>query len=249
MALPQKFYLNHIQRNTEYRANWLPDRPLKIGDIGKLEDGLFTLYTTLEQQNIKVRTRQSESSLNLDYTSNNSVNIEIDVATSNTGNSSINSVINGKVLITFNESNGVVFQMTGIKKEIIENLAEIEPEILEKYRRNEWPKEWVIINELIITDRATIIISTSNNNRIELGCSAPLEFAKNKLADPKINLTLLSERGSSTKIFGMKGLTPLYRVRGIAEPFLRKPEFRSRGALDDNEEIRLKDLSFDQREL
>lgn len=249
MSLPQQYYLEHMFKNTGYRANWLPDRPLRIGDIGKLEDGLFTLYTTLEQQQIPHTVRESNSELDLDYSSKNSVSIETDVAAGNALNVAPTASVNGKVVISFNDSNGVVFQMTGAKKNVIENLADVENAVLSRFKSGSWPKDWVVISELVITDHATIIISTSNNNRIELGCDAQIGFAQSKLADPKLNLKLVSERGSSTKIFGANNLTPFYQVKGVYEPFLRNPQFRKRADITDQlDASELMDLKFDMRE-
>ncbi|WP_299587845.1 hypothetical protein [Mucilaginibacter sp.] len=237
-------------KNTGYRANWLPDHPLRIGDIGKLEDGLFTLYTTLEQQQIGYSLREGNSELDVDYSSKNSVNIETSVSTGDALNLSLSTPVNGRVIINFTESNGIVFQMTGAKKKVIENLAEVENTVLNKYRSGEWPKEWVVISEVVVTDHATIIISTSSNNKIELGCNAQLGIAQGKLADPKLNLTLISEKGSSTKIFGANNLTPFYQVKGIYKPFLRKPQFRKRADITDElETSEVTDLGFDLREL
>jgi hypothetical protein len=250
MSLPQKYYLEHMFENTGYRANWLPDRPLRIGDIGKLEDGLFTLYTTLEQQNINCTIRESTSELDLDYSSANSVNIEAGIATGSVLNLALSVPAEVKIAINFTESNGILFQMTAAKKKVIENLGDIEKEVFHRYMSGTWPKEWVVISEIISTDHATIIISTSSNNRIELGCNAQIGFAKDKLADPNLNLKLISEKGSSTKIFGANNLSPFYQVKGIYEPFLRKPQFRKRSDITDDFELsEFKDLKFDPREL
>lgn len=249
MSLPQKYYVEHMAKSTKYRANWLPDRPLKIGDVGKIEDGLFILYTTLEQQQIPCRTRDGISELGLDYSTKGSYSITGSAATGDALTVTQGIPLTGKVSINFTADNGIVFQMTGSKIQIIENLAEIEGDIMRKYDTREWPKEWVFISELVITDNATVIISNSNNNQIELGCTGKMGFANSKLANPELGLTFISETGSSVKIIAATGLTPFYRVRGIYKPFLSKEEFRTR--TDPTAELKSKptDLPFDQREL
>jgi len=250
MTLPQRYYLEHMFENTGYRANWLPDRPLRIGDIGKLEDGLFTLYTTLEQQQIGYSLREGSSELDMDYSSKSSVSIETGVSTGDALSLALSTPVSGRVTINFTDSNGIVFQMTGAKKNVIENLADVEDAVLNKYTSGEWPKEWVVISEVVMTDHATIIISTSSNNKIELGCEAQIGFSQSKLADPKLNLTLISEKGSSTKIFAANNLTPFYQVKGVYEPFLRKPQFRRRADITDEfDTTEVRELKFDPKEL
>ncbi|MEO8962387.1 MAG: hypothetical protein ABI325_10920 [Ginsengibacter sp.] len=245
MSLPQKFYLTHINKHTGYRGNWLPDRPLRLGDIGKLEDGLFTLYTTLEQQQIKFLTREGVSTLDFDYSSSDSVDITTNFDTGNL----IGSPAKGNITISFNSNNGIVFQMTESKKAVIEDLNKVEEAVLQRYETKSWPKEWVVISELITTDHATIIISTSSNNKIELECDVPVNFAKIRLADPKLNLNLVRETGSSTKILGANSLTPLYQVKGIYKPYFSNPEFRTRlDVTDEIENTVFEDLLFDEKE-
>lgn len=249
MSLPQKYYVEHMAKGTKYRASWLPDRPLKIGDVGKIEDGLFILYTTLEHQQIPCRTRQGVSELGLDYSTKGSYSITGSAATGDALTLTQGIPLTGKVSIKFTADNGIVFQMSGSKIQIIENLAEIETDIMHKYTTGEWPKEWVFISELVITDNATVIISNSNNNQIELGCTGKMGLSDIKLANPELGLTFLSETGSSVKILAATGLTPLYRVRGIFKPFLSKEEFRTRGDLTAGLKLKLTDLPYDAREL
>lgn len=226
MTLPQEFYIKYLSGLTQYRVNWLPDRPLKLGDIGKLEDGLFTLYTNLEQQGIKFATEENTSTLDLDYTSSDSASIhfEIDASSAITPNL----LPKGKINIQFSKKNAVVFQMTKGKVQIITDKADLENEVLQRYQYESWPKEWVIVTELVITDEATIIISTSDQNSIEFACDVPGALINIPLADPSLNLKLVSETGSSTKILAANHLTPFYKVMGVKVPFLQRPEFRTR---------------------
>jgi len=137
MSFPHRFYMDHMNSHTGYRANWLPDQPLRIGDIGKLEDGLFRVYTTLEQQQLTFTTRESKSALALDYTSSDSAHVDFNLDTGSTNNA----LVKGKINISFTKKDGVVFQMTEAKTITIDNLASIEKTVLSRYSSNDWPKE------------------------------------------------------------------------------------------------------------
>jgi hypothetical protein len=247
MTSPQKFYVQEISRKTNYRANWLPDKPLSIGDIGKLEDGIFTLYTTLEQQGIPLQTRSSDSSLDLDYSSTSTVKlISDDAADTNIPTQAVQAKL--KLKIDFQNSKGVVFQMTASKKKIISNLGDIEKIVLDKYRNNEWNLGWVIVTETVQTDSATIIINIASNNTLEFEINGKADVASLNLADVNLGLKLLRETGSSTKIIAKANLTPLYLVKGIRDPLIGKTTFRSpqRTSLRFDQ---LKDLPFDPAEI
>jgi len=245
MTLPQEFYIKYLSGLTQYRVNWLPNHSLRLGDIGKLEDGLFTLYTDLEQQGIKFAKEDNTSSLDLDYTSSDSasINFEIDASTVVTPNI----LPKGKINIEFSKKNGVVFQMTKAKVQIIADKADLENAVLQRYQDKSWAKEWVIITELVITDQATIIISTSDNNSIDLACDVPGALLNIPLADPSLNLKLIRETGSSTKILAANQLTPFYKIMGVKVPFLQRPEFRIREDIT-IDKMEFKQLPFDERE-
>jgi len=245
MTQPQEFYIKYLSGLTKYRVNWLPDRPLKLGDIGKLEDGLFTLYTNLEQQGIKFIKEDAPSSLDLDYTSSESasINFEADAGSAMAGNA----LPKGKINIQFSKKNGVVFQMAKAKVQIITDKVNTENAVLQRYQDKSWPKEWVVITELVITDQTTIIISTSDNNSIDLACDVPAALLNIPLADPSLNLRLIKETGSSTKILAANQLTPFYKVMGVKVPFLQRPEFRIREDLTTTK-MELQPLPFDEKE-
>lgn len=246
MYTPQKAYLNDIYKHTSFRANWLPDKPIRIGDVGKLENGIFTLYTTLEQQGLHFSSRESTALSSLDYVSNNTAFSSSDISVDGR---QVTADIKALISIEFSSGSGIIFQMDKAKKVIIEDLNKIESQVLSKYKDDDWPKEWVVITEIIVAETATIIISTSSSNKLEFQCEAPLANGF-KLANPSLNLKLRRETGSSTKILGANDLSPLFQVHGIVEPFFSNPKFRHR--FDPTESVsnaKLKSLAFDFKEI
>ena len=249
MGSPQKFYVKEISQKTNYRANWLPDKPMNLGDIGKLEDGIFTLYTTLEQQGIQLIIRESESRLDFDYTSTDAVKIttgvdaNVDVAGLPVAKGKL------KLKIEFQKSEGVLFQITNSRKQIIENLGQIEKTVLELYKKGVWNLGWVIVTEIVRTDSATIIINTGGSNTLEFEASGDVGSQAINLADTKLGLQLVRETGSSTKIIAKANLTPLYVTRGVSDPFIGKTKFRGANAFRSIQFDALRELPFNPSEI
>ena len=249
MVSPQKFYVQEISKKTNYRANWLPDKPMNIGDIGKLSDGIFTLYTTLEQQGIPLRIREGSSSLSLDYTTNDSVKISngLDTSVSAAGLPLAKGKL--KYQVDFQKSEGVLFQISDSKKVIIENLSEIENQILEKYKKSVWDLGWVVVTEIVRTDSATIIINTGGSNTLEFEVGGDVGVKSINLADTSLNLKLVRESGSSTKIIAQTNLTPLYVTKGISDPLFGKTKFRGANAYRAIQFDALRELPFNPSEI
>jgi hypothetical protein len=224
---PQKLFMKNMYKKTSYRANWMPDKPLQIGDIGKLEDGTFTLFTTLEKQGIVFTTRERDSGLDLDYSSKDTVKIsentgaEIPIAKPVAN-------IKAKLNIELKSEDSILYQTTGSKIIIIDNLDTIETEMLQRYKDDKWMKNWVVITEIIKTDFVTIIISQSKNNTLEFEASGNAKLQSINLADASLGLNLVRESGSSIKMLAKQNLTPLYKVRGIWDPWIGATQVREK---------------------
>jgi hypothetical protein len=237
MKHPQSYYLDHMFKKTSHRAAWLPDQNLHLGDVGTIEEGIFTQVTTLSQLNIPFTIREASSNLDLSYSDSGSFNIS---TTMDTGQGKIN----GNISIEFNKEDGLVFEVTGSRNKTIENITSVEEKVLELYKNNQWKKNWYVITALIMTDNATIFISSSKGSKLELNCSGDVQLGALKLADPKLNLKLVKEQGSTTKIIGKTNLSPLFKVHGLTKPLFLKPGFNARGGTIKFEEQSLEALEI-----
>lgn len=250
MATPFKFYLNHLASKTGYRANWEPNKPLEIGMIGKLTNGIFDIVSSLEKEGLNAEILKDNSKGELDYTSHDSVDINIKLAGKAPAAGSILTEAEAGFVLDFHGENAVVFQVKETLTHLITNMGKMEKEIVQRYKNDTWAKDWVIITELVEAVSATIIISNSSNNKLELKASANAGTQSFKLTDASLGLSVAREKGSSLKVLAQNGITPLYRVMGIRHPFLGKPGVGSRAAAS----IKLRDeeLSYqnwDIREL
>jgi hypothetical protein len=215
-----------------------------------LEDGIFTLYTTLEQQGVPLTIREAPSKGDMDYSSYSSLTITSGIG----ANGQVTDAVKAKVGVSleFDNKKSILFQTLGVKSLVIENLDEVQTVALANYKSDKWSKDWVLISEIVHMDSSTIIISTGKKNTLEFEASGDIATDKIQLADVSAGLKLVREAGSSTKIITSQGLTPLYRVKGVRHPLFRKPELRTKGmtgtklAEDLNQ---LRDLEFDTKEI
>ncbi len=223
MANPHKFYMQHMNAKTGYRATWDPGRPLQIGQIGKLDRfGVFTVYSSLAKEGINAEVLTDVSASELDYTSSNEVTINFKAAGKAPTVGSALTEAEAGFNIQFNSERGVVFKCSGYKTHQITNIGEIEDQIKAKFRDKNWEKDWLIITQLIEAENATIIISNSANGNLDLKAAAGIGKAEMSLTDASLGLTVAKERGSTLKFISQSHLTPLYRVMGLIHPFLGK---------------------------
>jgi len=244
-----QFYLRHIAKQTGYRANWEPNRPLFVGAIGKLEDGVFTIFSDLEKEGIMAEIKKDESEGFWDYTSNDTVQIDIKLAGQAPIAGSFLAEADAGFTLNFKSEEAVVFQADKTLTHQIVNVGAIEKAVIPKYRADEWPKDWVIITQLIEAESATIIVSNSRDNQIDLKATANIGTANLKLTDASLGLNVVRERGSSLKILAKSGITPLYRVMGIRHPLFGKPQLSTKEAIVLPNDDALEVQDFDPAEL
>ncbi|ULQ51779.1 hypothetical protein [Flavihumibacter fluvii] len=245
MANPHKFYLAHMNAKTGYRATWDPGRPLKIGFIGKLDKfGVFTVFSSLDKEGLIPEVLTDTSDSEMDYTSENEVNIGTKLAGKAPAVGSVLTDAEAGFVIDFKSEKGVVFKANGYKTHQVTNLGEIEKFILPKFKQGNWEKDWLIVTQLVEASSATIIISNSSNGKLELKASAGVGAANLKLTDASLGLTVARETGSTLKFIAQEGLTPLYRLMGIRHPLFGKPGLRTKGIQEgmDKEEFQLQDF-------
>lgn len=219
-----KQYLSEINKQFQYRATWEPNKTLAIGDIGILEKGIFSLRSTLTQENIPASVRVDESDGSMKYQSEGAVDINFKLA----GEASIPQSQLGQgdagITIQFKKQDAVVFQINGTRTHQLTNTGEIEREVLKRFRENSWPKDWVIITELVQAKEATILISNSKDSKIELKANADVQASSQlNIADAELQFGVVSKRGLTTEIVAKQGITPLYRASGIKKPVFGDP--------------------------
>lgn len=249
MSKPAKFYLKQMSEKTAYRATWDPGKPLRLGQIGKLDSfGVFSVYSNLEKEGIPMEVEEGTFG-DMDYTSSDSVTITTKLSGSVPAAGSVFSDADAGFSFDFKSDESIVFQAGEVKTSHITNLGAIEQQILDKYRANNWDKDWLIISALITAGSATIIISNSSNVKLDLKAKAGVAAGSLKLTDASLGLTVAREQGSTLKYISQNGLTPLYRVVGIIAPWLSHTYLGPRALVKENEEIKLSVQPFNDREL
>lgn len=252
MANPSKFYLSHMNAKTKYRATWDPTKQLKIGYIGKLEQGILSIYSSLEKEGIRVELATDPAGAAMDYTSHDDVSITAKLSGTAPAAGSVFAASEAGFSFEFKSENSIVFQTGNHKIHQLVNLAEIEDSVLEKYKNGNWDKDWVIVTELVEADTATIIISNSSNGSLELKARTDVRAGQLTLTDASLGLSVVREKGSTLKYITQSGLTPLYRVMGIRHPFLGSLSLGTKGydeytVRKERQEVLIV-LDFDERE-
>jgi hypothetical protein len=229
MKGPQEQYTDELKKKFGYIATWLPGVPLLLGDIGILNDNVFTRIAGLEDFQIPFDIRVDDTADDLDYSSKGSVSVTAKLSGTIAPQGSTLTNLDAGFIVEFGNENSILFKANQTRTNLIKDTVKIGNEILKLYRAGKWNKHWVVITELVKAESASILISNTSNGKIELKANANINAANLDIADAKFEFGATFYRGIDTKIIAQSGLTPLFKVKGIKTRIFLPPIFRERG--------------------
>ncbi len=158
-------YLKEIKKKSVgYRPTWEPNKTLQIGDIGKLEDGVFVKWNTLEKMGINLEEQKDErEGAVFDLSTENGVDVHAKAAGKVDPKVPSLGEMDAGFGVEFKRANSILFKIEGYLTHQISNLGEIAAEVLKRYKSGDWDEDLVIINELIEAKKATIMMSSDGD--------------------------------------------------------------------------------------
>jgi hypothetical protein len=227
-------YAREIHEQFGYLATWLPTANIQVGDVGSIQDGIFEKSGSLKDHGISFSSHEDPQTGDIEYASSDAVTIEVIAAGAGSATALAGSIVTAKasIAVSFRRANAVLFQASKCRTISISNLSVATSTILDQYRAGKWPKDLVVVTEVVIADAATILISSGAGAHIKLSAKADLGASEAKLANADAGLTVDSSSAIGTHIIAQKGTTPLFKAGGIKTSLLWEPEFKKKGADD-----------------
>src|SRR5215813_392634 len=194
MRLPN-IYTKEIYKRFRYLANWLPNSPLEVGDIGVLRQDHFEYVTTLSSLGIVYELRFSEQSIDLTYTSDGCVEINFDVQGESDSSLQVVNGVTALVRVSFSKENSTLFAARGCRSVQVTDINELGSKIIEVQEREEWMRNWCVVTETLIAESATVILSKSRTAELEMASEGQIGQQLIHLADTSAGLKLRSAKG------------------------------------------------------
>jgi hypothetical protein len=215
VASPAQRYQAEIHDRLGFFATWLPADPLEIGDVGLLQGGRFRRMTSLRELGVAYTVETGGVAQDLQYTSTHGTSV-----TSSAGADA--AVVEAEIRIEFSNAGAFVFHVSGLRAQRIESPAAVGRDLLRLHGDGRWDADWLLIEALHTAKRATILVSEDASGELILAAKTAGLQLIGSLADPKIELSVASARGSIVQAVGRRGLHPLYSCLRVKDPLLRK---------------------------
>ncbi|MEZ4467968.1 MAG: hypothetical protein R3F43_26915 [bacterium] len=195
-------YLEAVRRQFGYLGTWLPNTPIKLGDVGLYTASGFRVETSLRRLGVSVRSRPAGVAGDLSHTSVASVK-------ASAGLKGVPALSLG-----FGKAGGFVFQATGCTVKQLDDLDTVGVELVNLFQQSLWKAGWVLVDTVVEAAKTTILVSQSDDASVDL--TGPTAISG--LNEASISVT--GQAGSVLQFLGQPGLTPLFRGRRVSRGFL-----------------------------
>ena len=222
-------YHRELREQYSYTPTWIPILAVRLGDVGRLTGNGYERVASLANFDIDFDVRDDPSTGHLRYESKGAVMWQTKAAGEAPVEGSVLAQAEAGVLLSFGRENAVFFEASGCVTASIDNQVTLGGEILERYQKQAWPKDHVVVTEVIRARHATVLISSSANAKAEFNVAANVSLADVSLTDVDAGIKLAGSRHVGTQIVAEASLTPLFKAKGVCKPLFRPPDFKRRG--------------------
>ena len=212
---PAASYVKSMYTKFKRYAAWPPGQRVKLGDIGVIRANMFEMKQNLSDLGFKFKVRTGEPT-DWEHKSGKSVSVSIKAAGESFEIPPI-PLSQASVRIAFGGAGAFVFQAAQCVETQIENTEALGKQILQWIKSNDWKEEWVVVDAVMTTDRALIMVCDSDKAEVELSTKGNLGAGGVSLASASAGLSVTRETGSITKVIGKtRGLTPMFAVSRVS---------------------------------
>lgn len=192
----KKKVVKEIRQEIGYYTTWLPGKPVELGDVGKIINGSFERLSNLKNLGIKFEIVKDKTKSDFEYKSKDSVeeNVTLDGKKIKLPISCID-IVNAKIAIEFDftREGAVVLVSEGELINRIDDIIKLEKDIKALDVNKKWDKDYVVITEVVISDKVLILVSNSELSSSKFEIGADITIPKiTKIADFGLNMESVS---------------------------------------------------------
>jgi hypothetical protein len=222
MASIAEMYCNSVKRDSGlYFAAWSPEAKYRLGDVGILQNGkMFVQKTSLKDEGIEWEEEPDTSSGSFDLSSKQGTSVSLKI--SGEVNPSAPHLPKGSagVVVSLGREASYVIRSNEVYEPRIRNMADVEREVMERFKARRWQKEWVIISQVVHCAKVDIIISKSANVKLEIKAKGDVPVGTTvNLGNVDVGFEIVNTSGAIFNFLDTKDASPLFQLVGIQRRF------------------------------
>jgi hypothetical protein len=219
MATVAELYVNSVKRKlNNYYAAWLPNETLSLGDVGILDGSFFRRVTSLSDRSLEIPFDRLEDAdpTPFNYVSESGVSLRFKAA-GELNAKLLPNVPEGKagIGVEFGRQGAFIIKAPETYEPAIKNIAKLEEDILQAYRKGNWKPDWVVIVKIVEAPIATILISNSSESKLEFAVEGDVSAGPIDLGNANLEFELKSQNGDVIQMIKAKKVTPFFQLARI----------------------------------
>ena len=219
LAKPYTHYAKEITHGLRYGATWTPGTPLRLGQIGTFEDGIFLPLGHLNTMGIRFGLELDTSPTTYTYMSAAGVSLRFKAKGETSSLYKSLSEAKAGVAITFDRENAVVFSASGCLEHRISDILSLQALLADLLNGGGWKENWAVVTHLVVADSATVVLSQSANTVLELEATGSAGSGPAKVGDISGGVALSFSDSMNQLIVASPGLTPLFHSMRLKRSF------------------------------
>ncbi len=215
-------YFNLIQENLGYLPAWPIEAAIKPGDVGMLVGGTFIALANLENMGIKTRTSTSPAAETVTISTRGTTRLSVESTDLPTGDTISPPVAASQLEIRMRGEDSSLAHWEAMTRIGIDDMKSVEKAVLNLVKGGEWPKDGVLITEVLRARNGLILISNEKESLVKCQISRVgrdvVSDPISALADPSLRIS--STSGVAVSLVLKEEFTACIRASRIKRSFL-----------------------------
>ncbi|MCD7972841.1 MAG: hypothetical protein LUG18_09280 [Candidatus Azobacteroides sp.] len=241
MNLPVRQYTKEMYRKFGYFATWMPGIPIELGDVGTIENNIFTKFTDLQSEALKIefKSKTKENKDFIEYKSEGQVNLSVKFAGTLPRPGSKLTEADAGIMFDFKKANSVYFRAKDVSFLQIDDLLDLQQKLLQPDIRKIWKKNWVIVTQVVCAEALAVMLSNKKDATVELKANANISAIKPDILDAGFEFTTRNDSGMETSYLSENRTSPLFKVH-----MLKKEELKDQADGQRRESFYMKEVIY-----
>jgi hypothetical protein len=224
MSLRSK-YSKAVRRTfgSGYHAAWFPDTPHSIGAYGRIEDDVFIAYGDIRQLGVNINIDEDDipSALEINMSKGVAITTKIEGKT----NADLPHIpqASAGLGIEFKSEGAFAISAEQVFEDRITTPGALESQLRKLRKEGKWDSSFRIITGILRMPVATILISQSNNTKIELSLDGTLTPSIKELGKASVTAQLCWESSGVMKYCPARNAVPIIQLHKLVPGFLFFP--------------------------
>lgn len=217
-----KFYAKQTfkQLNKVYRPTWMPNEPVRIGDLGVLQNGVFRRLASFQEkfgdgEAVAIRPDPDPSPFDVTYSKSTKIVFKAAGETK----ADLPNIPQAKAGfgVEFSKAGAFTVRAAASYEPSVEDILDLQERVRRLYAAGRWNASWVVVVKLVSCPAATILISKSSSTKLEFSVSGDVPAGGVVLGSAELSFQLEASSNAALNLVDARNVTPFVQLMTLGQ--------------------------------